>query len=71
MKPPLEFNDPDFQQELLSSGTRDDLIRWLCWNDPNGVYMDEDSLAEGKPPLALHSARQIVVDQISRDFSHE
>lgn len=40
MKLPLEFHDPDYQQELLRKGTREQLIAWLRWNDPNGIYTD-------------------------------
>jgi hypothetical protein len=36
--------------ELLNSFfndvTREELILWLSWNDPNGVYTDEDSMGE-------------------------
>ena len=30
----------------LGSWSRLDLIEWLCWNDRNGVYRDEQSLQE-------------------------
>ena len=69
LKPPLEFHDPDFQQRLLQTGTREDLIAWLCWNDPNGIYTDEASWAEDRPPLTLELARQILRDQRERDSS--
>ena len=68
-KPPLEYHDPDFQQRLLQTGTREELIAWLCWNDPNGIYTDEASLAEDFPPLTLERARQILRDQRERDSS--
>ncbi|MFO1044808.1 MAG: hypothetical protein U0941_23800 [Planctomycetaceae bacterium] len=68
-KPPLEFHDPDFQQRLLHTGTREELIAWLCWNDPNGIYTDEASWAEDRPPLTLELARQILRDQRERDSS--
>ena len=66
-KPHLEYHDPVFQQELLRSGTRKQLIAWLCWNDPNGIYTDRDSLAGDRPPLTLAEARQIMRDQIERE----
>jgi hypothetical protein len=47
-----------FQFGLLSSGTRDDIIAWLVWNDRNGAYTDEDSKLEGLPILTLESARE-------------
>lgn len=67
MKFSLEFHDPDYQQELLRKGTREQLIAWLRWNDPNGIYTGEDSLAEDRPVLTLHRAREILYEQAHRD----
>jgi hypothetical protein len=67
MKPPLEYHDPDFQNQLLRYGTREELIAWLCWNDPNGIYSDDDSIAEERLPLELDQAREIIRKQITRD----
>lgn len=45
---------------VLSS--RLDLIGWLAWNDPNGVYRDEDCFAEGWEPMTLDEAwRQVEI----------
>ena len=52
------FGEPEIQQWLLEHGTREQLIEWLVWNDGNGVYTDEDSEAEGYPPLTLEKARE-------------
>ncbi|MFY8185197.1 MAG: hypothetical protein ACOVLD_03940 [Bacteroidia bacterium] len=30
----------------LPKMSREQLIEWLCWNDPNGVYRDEESMSE-------------------------
>jgi hypothetical protein len=49
-----------FQLALLSSGTREDIIAWLVWNDRNGIYTDEDSVLEDYPPLTLESARELM-----------
>jgi hypothetical protein len=43
--PPVDPND------------RLSLIEWLCWNDRNGVYRDEDSKAEGWRKISLEQAR--------------
>ena len=67
LKPPLHYHDPVFQHELLRTGTREQLMAWLCWNDPNGIYTDEASLAEDRPPLTLAKSRQIMREQIERD----
>jgi hypothetical protein len=45
---------------LLSSGTREDIIAWLVWNDRNGIYTDEDSVLEDYLPLTLESARVLM-----------
>ena len=47
-------------QNLLLTGKRCDLLRWLALNDPNGVYTDEDSLLEDMEPLTLDEARELV-----------
>jgi len=31
---------------LLNILTRTEIIEWLAWNDPNGIYSDERSLKE-------------------------
>ena len=38
---------------LPASPTRDELISWLCWNDGNGCYSDEDCIAEWGEPMSL------------------
>jgi hypothetical protein len=53
--------------DLLCNGTREDLIRWLAWNDPDGAYSDRDARAEGWDPLTLEQARQMV-DQAAADL---
>jgi len=52
------------KQDILKNGTREQVIEWLEWNDPNGVYSDSDSIAEGFDPLTLETAREIMADQI-------
>ena len=31
---------------LVNGLTREDIIEWLIWNDPNGIYSDEQSFKE-------------------------
>lgn len=68
-KPPLKHHSPVFQQELLKSGTREQIIEWLCWNDPNGCYTDDDSASEGYSPLTLAQVRHIMDEQVRRQRS--
>lgn len=65
MKHPVINHDPAHQQRLLADGARQDLIAWLCWNDPNGVYRDEDSDAEGMLPITLSEARAVMARQLA------
>ena len=49
----------------LNSWSRLDLIEWLCWNNANGVYKDEESLAEFDNTLSKEEAIEIMIRQIS------
>jgi len=42
---------------------REQLIDWLCWNDPNGVYRDEDSIREGMEILSYQEALDLYIKQ--------
>lgn len=56
------------EQELsdyLQIWTRDELISWLKWNDPNGVYDDESSKREFDNILSKEEAIDIIKRQIS------
>jgi len=49
----------------LNTWSRLELIDWLCWNDRNGIYRDEDSLSEignilGKVEAIEITSRQIL-----------
>lgn len=49
----------------LNSWSRTELIDWLKWNDPNGVYSDEDSLREFDNILSKPEAIEIITRQIT------
>lgn len=51
----------------LNSWSRIELIDWLCWNDRNGVYTDEDSLREFGDILTKERAIEIIKDMITED----
>ncbi len=38
--------DDEALNRFFDEVTREELILWLCWNDPNGVYTDQDSMSE-------------------------
>lgn len=49
----------------LNSWSRLYLIEWLCWNDRNGVYKDEDSMREFDNILSKEEAIEIITRQIT------
>ncbi|MFD2554770.1 hypothetical protein [Sphingobacterium tabacisoli] len=53
--------------EQVNSMSRPELIEWLAWNDRNGLFLDEDAIAEGYPPLTEQEARMCVYGVIMRD----
>jgi len=67
MKGPIEYQALVNQERILAFGTREQVIDWLCWNDPNGCYTDEDAEAEGYEPLSLEEAGNAL--QSSRSFA--
>lgn len=50
----------------LNSRSRLDLIEWLCWNDRNGVYRDDDSLREFGNTVSKEEAIEIISRQITQ-----
>lgn len=42
---------------------REQLIAWLCMNDPNGIYSDSDSELEGMNPLTYEEALELYLNQ--------
>lgn len=59
----MELKGADLENEL-NSWSRLDLIEWLCWNDRNGVYRDEDSLQEFGNTVSKELAIEIITKQI-------
>ena len=55
----------DVLSKELNSWSRLDLIEWLSWNDSNGVYRDEESLAELDNILSKEEAIKIMTKQIT------
>lgn len=49
---------------LVPAMTRADLIAWLCWNDPNGIYQDEQSLKELGNIITRDEGAEIMIRQI-------
>ena len=49
----------------LNAWSRLNLIEWLCWNDSNGVYRDNESLQEMGDTVTKEEAIKIITNQIT------
>ncbi len=59
----MELSGDKLQLEL-NSWSREDLIEWLCWNDKNGVYKDEESLQEFGNTVSKEEAIETITKQL-------
>lgn len=57
----------DVLKKELNSWDRSDLIEWLCWNDRNGVYRDEESLEEFGNICTKEEAIEIITRHIIQE----
>jgi len=48
---------------LLNGLNREDMIEWLMWNDPNGIYSDEQSLREFGNVMSRDEGVEIMLRQ--------
>ncbi|WP_143961206.1 hypothetical protein [Litoribacter populi] len=55
----------DILVDEVNKLSREELIEWLSWNDPNGIYRDEDSFDELGNVMSLKEGREIMIRQIS------
>ena len=55
----LTILHPNHIGPTIDATDRGSLIRWLCWNDPNGTYTDCACAAEGIELLTLEEALEI------------
>lgn len=51
----MELSEDTLLKELKAM-PREKLIEWLAWNDVHGIFLDEDSIAEGYEPLSKEEA---------------
>jgi len=47
--------------------SRDDIIEWLAWNDPNGIYHDEQSLKELGNVMSRSEGLEILLRQVEEN----
>lgn len=60
----MELKGQDLEIEL-NSWSRLELLEWLCWNDRNGVYRDDQSLQEFDNILGREEAIEFIARQIT------
>lgn len=49
---------------LVNAMSREDIIEWLMWNDPNGIYADESSLKEFGNVMLRTEGIEILLRQV-------
>lgn len=56
------------ERQRLMGWSREDLIAWLRWNDPNGSYTDEDAATEDMDPLEVEDAVDIIMGHVEENL---
>ncbi|KKX47451.1 hypothetical protein L950_0226425 [Sphingobacterium sp. IITKGP-BTPF85] len=57
----------DMLLNKLKSLKRKELVAWLTWNDPNGIFSDEEAKANDRTPLNKYQAMAYLYLIIMRD----
>jgi hypothetical protein len=52
---------------LVNAMSRIDIIDWLSWNDPNGIYKDEQSIKELGNIMSKDEGLEILLRQIEEN----
>jgi hypothetical protein len=52
---------------LLNGLSREEMIEWLMWNDPNGIYSDEQSLKEFGKVMSRDEGMEIILRQVEEN----
>jgi hypothetical protein len=52
---------------LLNAMNREDIIEWLSWNDPNGIYNDRQSLKELGNIMSRDEGLEIILRQLEEN----
>ncbi|SEJ74988.1 hypothetical protein SAMN05216327_11874 [Dyadobacter sp. SG02] len=56
----MALSQADLSQ-VLARSSREEIIDWLQWNDPNGVYSDEQSRKEFGEVLSKAAGAEIIL----------
>lgn|GEM_PF-1514227 len=52
---------------LANAMSREDIIEWLAWNDPNGIYHDEQSVKELGNTMSRSEGLEILLRQVEEN----
>jgi hypothetical protein len=52
---------------LVNAMSREDIIEWLSWNDPNGIYRDDRSLKELGNIMSRSEGLEILLRQVEEN----
>jgi hypothetical protein len=52
---------------LVNGMSRHDIIEWLSWNDPNGIYNDEKSLKELGNIMSKEEGIEILLRHVAQN----
>lgn len=56
-----------YERKLLNSNDREEILRWLSWNDRNGFYTDQQMDSEGWPRISLQDAKKLMREVIDEN----
>lgn len=59
VEPPTKGQRIDYIRRSIDVMPREDLLKWLEWNDPQGSYSDADAETEGMEPMEEEEARDL------------
>lgn len=59
----MELNESELKTEL-KNWSRIDCLRWLKWNDRNGIYLDDECMAEFNAIVSKEEAIELIINQI-------
>lgn len=65
-----KFISEEELRNKLKNWSRQDLINWLSWNDPNGIYRDDESFAELGCIMTYEEGVEIMVKQAQQGKGH-
>jgi hypothetical protein len=55
------------RDRLMRTWSRQKLIDWLCWNDPNGLWRDKDMIANDMDPMSQDEAVDEVMAYVEEE----